>query len=201
MPRSWSHAALRRCRSSSASKRLRTTIGSCPSVLERRHREADGVDRAEPGVGDEHDLSGARARRRGRRRRRRSRSATAGRPPSRATPRRRPARASAARRGARRAWDRPAEHGGGHRRRHRHRVGARRRAHDVAGLAGGVAEHVGVERLAVVGVEGLRRLAGRHRATPRRAGRARTAAPDPRLAHLGVRSPRRRRASRGRRAP
>ena len=77
-----------------------------------------------------------------------------------------------------------AEHVGRHRRRHRHRVAAVRGADGVGSSPVAAAEHLGVGRSGVVGVGGLRRLAGRDR-EPGAAQGGQRAAADPRLADLG----------------
>ena len=56
--RSRSQSRLRRCRSSASSKRFSTTttvevLAGVDQRVERRHREADAVDGAQPGVGDQ----------------------------------------------------------------------------------------------------------------------------------------------------
>ena len=118
---------MRRCRSSSASKRLSTTIGSWPSAWNGATDSAHGVDRAEPGVGDEHHLVGAQGRRRGRRRRRRAPIGDRGPPTvsSHATSTSGSGQRTLVEEVARASGTGRPEHVGGHRRRHRHRVGAR----------------------------------------------------------------------------
>ena len=127
--------AVETCSSSSGSKRLSTTTTSMAG--ERRHRQPDGVDRAEAGVGDEHHEIGCRARRTGRRSRRRTRSATAARRRSRpnAPQARVDGQCSSAMRSAS-VNGSSVEHRGGHRRRHRHAVPAVAGTHVVRVLAG-----------------------------------------------------------------
>ena len=173
MPRSWSQAAFRRCRSSSASKRLSTTTarGRAPAngATERRTAlivpsPASATSTTWSGAtrGDEVDA-----------RRRRSAIGDRG-PPTVST---RPTSTSGS--GQRELVERGRRASGTGRPRTAaaiggaigHRVGARRRAHDVAGLAGGVASTSASSGCAVVRVEGLRGLAGRHGAAPARGGR------------------------------